>query len=149
MVLKMKNICIGIGLFFFLLGCGTDEDSLRQYNPYLINPQVNITLNLNLPQYNDLNFPGGSAIITSQGIRGIVVYRLNEDLFTAFELSDPNHIPSDCSRMTINGIEATCPCPNEDNTYNIVTGEHKTMPALYPMLGYRIERDGNTLRITN
>ena len=51
----MKNICIGIGLFFSLLGCGTDEDSLGQYNPYLINPQVNITLNLNLPQYNDLN----------------------------------------------------------------------------------------------
>ena len=145
----MKNICIGVGLFFSLLGCGTDEDSLGQYNPYLINPQVNITLNLNLPQYNDLNFPGGSAIITSQGIRGIVVYRLNEDLFTAFELSDPNHIPNDCSMMTINGIEATCTCPNEDNTYNIVTGEHKTMPELYPMLGYRIDRSGNTLRISN
>ena len=92
----MKYIGIGIGLFFSLLGCGEDDDTLRQYNPYLIDPQVNTTINLNLPQYNDLNFPGGSSIITSQGIRGIVVYRLNEDLFTAFELSDPNHIPSEC-----------------------------------------------------
>jgi len=149
MVLKIKNICIGIVLFFSFLGCGEDDDTLRQYNPYLIDPQVNITINLNLPQYNDLNFPGGSSIITSQGIRGIVVYRLNEDLFTAFELSDPNHIPSECSRMTINGIEASCPCLGEDNTYNIVTGEHKTIPTLYPMLGYRVERSGNTLRITN
>ena len=145
----MKKMCVGIGILILLLGCNTDEDQLGQFNPYLINPQVNFTLNLNLPQYNDLNFPGGSAIITSQGIRGIVVYRLNDDLFTAFELSDPNHVPSECSRMTINGIEATCPCPGEDNTYNIVTGEHKTMPSLYPMLGYRVERSGANLRISN
>ncbi|MDC1313202.1 hypothetical protein N8X76_04260, partial [Flavobacteriaceae bacterium] len=103
----MKNIYCGMLLFFTLLGCGNDEDSLRQFNPYLIDPQVNTSINLNLPQYNDLKFPGGSAIITSQGIRGIVVYRLNEDLFTAYEITDPNHVPSNCSRMTINGIEAT------------------------------------------
>ncbi len=145
----MKNVWAAILLLFTLLGCDTDDQSINQYNPYLINPQVNIIINLNLPQYSDLNFPGGSAIITSQGVRGIVVYRLNEDLFTAFELADPNHIANDCSRMTINGIEASCPCPNEDNTYNIVTGQHKTMPELYPMLGYRIERTGTTLRIIN
>ena len=115
----MKNVWAAILLLFTLLGCDTDDQSINQYNPYLINPQVNIIINLNLPQYSDLNFPGGSAIITSQGVRGIVVYRLNEDLFTAFELADPNHIANDCSRMTINGIEASCPCPNEDKADNL------------------------------
>jgi hypothetical protein len=146
----MKNICVLILLLFTLIACDSDDQSINQYNPYLSNPpQVNITINLNLPQYNNLNFPGGSATITTQGIRGIIVYRLNDDLFTAFEIADPNHFPNDCSRMTINGIEASCPCPDDENVYNIVTGQHKTLPNNYPMLGYRIERTGNTIRITN
>lgn len=145
----MKKIAIVFVLLLVAVSCGSDDDAIRQDNPFLIDPQVNFTINLNLPQFNDLNFPGGSAIITSQGIRGIVVYRLNDDLFTAFELSDPNHMPNNCSRMEVEGIEASCPCPNDENTYNIVTGQHKTMPNEYPMQAYRIVRDGNTIRISN
>ena len=145
----MKKITLLFTLLFIIVGCGSDDDGARQDNPFLIDPQVNLTINLNLPQFNDLNFPGGSAIITNQGIRGIVVYRLNEDLFTAFELSDPNHQPNDCSRMEVSGIEASCPCPDDENTYNIVTGQHNTMPNDFPMQTYRITRDGNSLRITN
>jgi hypothetical protein len=145
----MNNSALALILFFTLIGCGSDDDSVRRDNPFLIDPQVNFPINLNLPQFNDLNFPGGSAIITSQGIRGIIVYRLNDDLFTAFELSDPNHMPNGCSRMLVEGIEASCPCEDDENAYNIVTGQHKTMPNDYPMQAYRVEVTGNTIRITN
>ena len=145
----MKKIALLVTFLFIIVGCGSDDDAIRRDNPFLIDPQVNLTINLNLPQFNDLNFPGGSAVVTSQGIRGIVIYRLNEDLFTAFELSDPNHVPNDCSRMEISGIEASCPCTNDENIYNIVTGQHTTMPEDFPMQAYSITQDGNILRIRN
>ncbi|GER60344.1 hypothetical protein [Patiriisocius marinus] len=145
----MKKIILLIVLSITLFSCGNDDDGTRFDNPYLLDPLVNITLNLNLPEYNNLNFPGGSIVITQQGLKGVVVYNLNNDLFTAFEITDPNHTPNNCSRMTVLGIEASCPCPDDDNVYNILTGQHKTDPELYPMQMYRIEKSGNTLRITN
>ncbi len=145
----MKKTILLATLITILFSCDNDDDSVRFDNPFLLDPLVSISLNLNLPQYNDLNFPGGSAIISQQGIKGIVVYNLNNDLFTAFELSDPNHTPSNCSRMTINGVEASCPCPEDDNEYNIITGQHKSEPDLFPMQMYRVEKTGNTIRVFN
>lgn len=131
-----------------LLSCSKDKEN-RDNNPNLLNPIVNLNLNLNLPEYNSLNFPGSSIIITQQGIKGIVVYNVNNDLYTAFELSDPNHIPSNCSRMTVEGIIATCPCEDDENSYDIVTGQHQTDQNLYPMQQYKAVRTGNNVQISN
>lgn len=143
--------------YFFLLiiafiftACNSDNDNQPlDDNPFLNEPPVSLTLNLNLPQYNPLKFPGNSLIINTQGIRGIVIYNVNNDLYTAFDLSDPNHIPSNCSRMEINGIIATCPCPDDENSYDIVTGQHETNQNSYPMQQYRAQRSGDVLQISN
>ena len=144
----MKNVFVALFIGLIVLGCNKD-DSPNDNNPNLLNPLVNLNLNLNLPQYSDLNFPGNSFITTEQGIKGIVIYNLNNELYTAFELSDPNHIPSGCSRMTINGIVATCPCTDDTNEYDIVTGQHKTNQSLYPMQQYSAVRTGENLQISN
>lgn len=133
---------------FVLLSCDSD-DNVNRNNPFLTDPLVNLQLDLSLPQYNPLNFPANSVIINAQGIKGIVVYNLDNSQYVALDLTDPNHAPSDCSRMTIEGIEATCPCPNENNKYNIITGQHATQPNLYPMQRYRAVRNGNVINITN
>ncbi|QNJ97249.1 hypothetical protein [Constantimarinum furrinae] len=135
-------------LMLLIISCKSDDD-VNQDNPNLIDPLVNITLNLNLPEYNSLKFPGNSIIISQQGIRGIVVYNVNNSLYTAFDLSDPNHIPNNCSRMDIVGIIASCPCPNDSNEYDIVTGQHATNENLFPMQMYRAQRTGDNIRITN
>ncbi len=128
----------------------TKKDNLDNNNPNLITPLVNLNLNLNLPEYTPLQFPGNHIIVTQQGIKGIVVYNINNTQFTAFEISDPNHIPNSCSKMTVEGIIATCPCEDDENTYDIVTGQHKTQPdTKYPMLRYRIELNGETLHVFN
>ncbi len=133
---------------FLLLSCDSDDDVNRN-NPFLIDPLVNLQLDLSLPQYNPLNFPGNNIIINSQGIKGIVVYNIDNNQYVALDLTDPNHAPNDCSRMTIEGIEATCPCPDEDNKYNIITGQHLVEPNLYPMQRYNAVRSGNVINITN
>ena len=145
----MKTVAILLLTCIVLSGCQKDEGP-NDNNPYLLSPLVDLTLNLNLPEYNALNFPGNSIIITQQGLKGIVIYNVNNDFYTAFELSDPNHVPSSCSRMEINGTIASCPCPDDDNEYNIVTGQHAPPEEnLYPMQQYFAERNGNIIRISN
>jgi hypothetical protein len=144
----MKYTFLTILSVMLLISCSGDDD-VNEDNPYLIDPLVNINLNLNLPEYNTLKFPGNSIIINQQGIKGIVVYNVNNSLYTAFDLSDPNHTPNNCSRMDIEGIIATCPCTNDTNEYDIVTGQHATNENLFPMQMYRAQRTGDNVRITN
>ena len=51
--------------------------------------------------------------------------------------------------MDLEGIIASCPCDTDVNTYDIVTGQHQTEPATYPMQAYSALRTGNTIRISN
>lgn len=136
-------------LILTVLSCSKSDEKLTR-NPYLPNPLVDLNLNLNLPEYNALNYPG-NYIIAPQGIKGIVVYCITDDYYLAFDLSDPNHAPNDCSRMELDGIIAACPCPTDDNEYNIVNfGQHVSEPDLkYPMQQYRASRSGNFVKVTN
>lgn len=145
--MKNKFLLLLIGLV--VLSCSKSDDKLDR-NPFLTDPLISLNLNLNLPEYNALKFPG-SSVITGQGIKGIVVFCVSETQYFAFDLSDPNHVPSQCSRMEVNGLIATCPCENDDNEYNIVNfGRHTTEPdAKYPMQQYRAERNGNNIVISN
>lgn len=130
------------------LSCSKNDDK-QERNPFLTDPAVSLNLNLNLPEYNPLKFPG-NYIITSQGIKGIVVYCVSENQYLAFELSDPNHVPSSCSRMELTGVIASCPCTNDDNEYFITSGQHTTEPdTKYPMQQYNAQINGNTVIISN
>ena len=132
----MKKI-VFLFLMLSIFSC-KEDDNINRNNPFLIDPLVNLQLDLSLPQYNLLNFPGNSIIINTQGIKGIVVYNVDNSQYVALELSDPNHAPNDCSKMTIGGIEASCPCTQDSNTYNIITGQHLSDPNLYPMVTFPI-----------
>ena len=144
----MKNKLAAFFLALALIGCNKD-DSPNDNNPNLLNPFVSLNLNLNLPEYNPLKFPGNSLIITEQGIKGIIIYNVNNELYTAFDLSDPNHIPSNCSKMTVNGIIASCPCTTDTNSYDIVTGQHQGNAGLFPMQQYFATRSGDNIQVSN
>ncbi|SRX73297.1 hypothetical protein [Aequorivita antarctica] len=145
----MKNRIFFLLIIFITLSCSKKDDK-QERNPYLSDPVVSLNLNLNLPEYNPLKFPGNS-VITSQGIKGIVVICISDTQYFAYDLTDPNHAPSNCSRMEINGPIASCPCQNDDNEYNIINfGRHTTEPdTKYPMQSYRAERNGNNIVISN
>lgn len=137
-----------LALLFFSLSCGGEDDTRLINNPYLNPIPVALNLNLNLPQYNALKYPNNFLILNNQGIRGIVVYNVNNSLYTAFDLSDPNHSPSNCSTMSVEGVVASCSC-SDNNSYDLVTGQHQTESQAYPMLPYRAQRNGDVLVISN
>ena len=133
----MKKKIVALLMVLSLVSCSNNDDNSQNQNPYLAIPPVNISLNLNLPEYNALKFPGNSIIYTNQGIKGIVIYCVTENQYTASELSDPNHIPNSCSRMSVEGIIASCLC-DDGNSYDIVTGQF-THKITISTLCYNIE----------
>ncbi len=131
----------------FFSACSGDDDNIRN-NPNIIDLNFRMQLNLDFPEYNDLQFPGNSFVTYNEGIRGVVVYNINNSQYTAFELSDPNHPPNNCSAMTVEGVTATCNC-EDGNSYNIITGELLEGEGQYAMKPYRIERRGNMIEVYN
>ena len=136
-----------LAILFVVFACSGDDG--RNNNPYLVDIGFQIDLNTNLPQYGNLNFPGNSVIVPNAGLRGFVIYNLDNSQYFVYELSDPNHSPNDCSRMTVSGIEATCPCNDDQNKYNIITGQPIQGDGLYGLKAYRAQRNGAIIRVTN
>jgi hypothetical protein len=136
-----------LSLLFVVFACTGDES--RNNNPFLVDIGFQIDLNTNLPQFSNLNFDLNYVIVPNQGLRGLVVYRINSSQYVAYELSDPNHSPNGCSRMTISGIEATCPCTDDLNKYNVITGQPIEGGGLYGLKAYRAIRNGAVVRVTN
>jgi hypothetical protein len=142
----MKKLLLVIA-GFALLSCEGDDNSRR--NPFLIDISFQTTLNTDLPQYSSLNFTGNSVVVRNQGIRGFVIYNFGNGQYSAFELSDPNHAPNSCSTMNVEGITATCPCTDDNNSYAIISGQPTTGGGLYGMKPYRVSRSGNIIVVSN
>ncbi|MDJ0646075.1 MAG: hypothetical protein QNJ57_08860, partial [Flavobacteriaceae bacterium] len=90
----MKKICILI-LFSLLFGCSNSDDG----NTILPNVAVNVSLNLNLPAYQDLLINNGSVFVPGHGIKGIIVFRLSESNIFAWDAACPHISPNQCSTM--------------------------------------------------
>lgn len=131
---------------FMFSGCSGDDERLN--NPNLVDLNFSFQIDLSLPQYNKLNFPGNSFTTYNYGINGVVIYNLNNSQYTAFELSDPNHPLKDCSTLTVQGTEVTCGC-EDGNVYTIITGQQIAGEGQYSLKPYRVERFGNIIEISN
>ena len=113
------------------------------------NVPVNITLNLDLPSYQNLNAPGGWVYVDG-GSRGIVVYR-NFDEFVALDRHSTYESNKDCAIVSIDTINAfilndSC----STSQYNIIDGTVVTGPAKWGLKRYQTNWDGAyTVQIYN
>jgi hypothetical protein len=116
---------------------------------FLADIDVFYEINLNLPQYNQLNFISNSIIIPNIGNGGIIVTNSGTG-FLAWDASDPNHISNpSCSTMSIlGGIESLCNCQDE-NSYSLITGQSLNIALECSLKPYRVELNGNTLLISS
>lgn len=133
------------------MACSGDDDANACFNNTIPNVPVNLEINTNLPQFNNLQFPGNNVILENFGVNGIVVNNVNGSLFTAFELTDPNRNFSSCSKLVITGVEASNSCDDDNNRYNIITGQQVAGTGGCGLRPYRINISGggSILLITN
>jgi nitrite reductase/ring-hydroxylating ferredoxin subunit len=141
----MKAVLFLIG-FILLTSCESDDN--QRQNPNLLNINVNYEVNLSLPQFNNLNFSGNSVYIPGQGNLGLIVVNSGSS-YLAWDAADPNLIPEDCSRLIIEGLNASSRCNDSGNSYSLVTGQSLEEELRYPLFAYRITESGGVLRIFN
>ncbi len=142
----MKRLLVLL-LIPLVFSCSRSDDNNSNCN-FLLNAAVNASLNLNLPQYNDLNFVSNPVYVPNQGNGGIIVTNTGTG-YVAYDAADPNHSQNLCSILTINGLEGVCGCADE-NTYSLFTGQPLGNPNLRCGLkAYRVELSGNLLLVTN
>jgi len=141
---KMKT------LFVLILMFSCSKDDIKR-NPYLHEVSFSHSINLNLPEYDNLNFAGGSKLVPYGGINGILIFNINGNDIFAWEASCSNHKLEFCSKLSIDGFLANCSCDNFK--YSLATGQLLEggieSSTQYPLLNYRIERLGKIIIISN
>ena len=143
----MKKLLVIFGCVVFF-GCSKDDST---YNcNYLLDVGVNLSVNLNFPQYNQLLFPVSAMRVENYGNNGIILVRANANSILAWDGADPNHVASSCSKLTIVGLNAVCGC-EDGNEYNLITGTALgDDPQPCTLKPYRVEVTGtNTYLISN
>ncbi len=135
-------------LFIILINIFSCSKENYNTNPYLETFPFEKNINLNLPLYDNLRFSGGSIIINNIGIKGVILFNLNDQIM-AWEASCPNQYPSDCSKMEIEGLQSECKC--NGYKYSLATGQilNANLEKSYPMLSYRTLRSGSSVKIYN
>lgn len=140
----MKNTLYLFLMALLIIACDNDDDA-RNRNPFLLD--INFSQRLSPLQSQDLEFPGGTVFVQGVGIKGVHVVNTGSGLF-AWEASDPNHAPNDCSVTIPDGIEVSCQC-NDANTYNLFTGQSSGTVLEFTLLQYRVRKEGDAVIISN
>lgn len=141
-IFKMKYFLF-IFMTFGLFSCGNSVDD-NQFLPHI---NVDFTVNLNLSEGINLQVPGGHETFANQGLRGVVIFRRNIDLFVAFDLACPHIELQDCSTMTVGALFMTCPCDNE--RFQLTDGAPESGEVNESAIFYNVTKNGDILRITN
>lgn len=146
----MRKYFLLLIAFPMLFGCSTN--STNNNNPYLPNYTVNLDVNMSLPQYSDLKFVSNGIYVAGQGVRGVFVFNTGSG-YVAFDAACPNQALSSCSTMTFKKIDdqridrtnVVCACDNAQ--YSLFSGQ--SAGKSYPLKQYRVEVNGNLLRVYN
>ena len=108
-----------------------------------------VIVNLNYPQYQRLKMDGGYVYIEDGGLRGIILYRASEGSYIAFERACPYHPEATCAQVQVDGsslfmIERCC-----NSSFGFSDGQPTSGPAQRPLIQYRIDITGTTLKISD
>ncbi len=120
----------------------------NESNDILPHVSVSVTIDLNLPQYLDLQTPSGW-VYTNGGLKGILIQNtgVGSPPYKAYERACPNN---DCSSaMTFDGsLKMKCPC--DASEYSIIDGSPQSAGNSHFAREYRvIVLNSSTINITN
>lgn len=135
----------------FIVACSKNDrnDNGNTCNYLANNAIVDASINLNLPQYSQLQFTGNSVYIANEGIAGVYLSNVGSNNFRAFDAADPAHAATSCSRLVNENGIGICGC-TDANEYSLLTGQAVNSPVTCLLKEYRVESIGsNTLLISN
>ncbi|MCF8373371.1 MAG: hypothetical protein K9H64_17260 [Bacteroidales bacterium] len=130
---------------FFLVSVISSCKDKNQVVPY---KYVNFSFSVFDPEYAALTVPGNS-ITVKGGVSGILIYRISETDFAAYDRTCTYEISDSCKVKVddsgIFAVDSTC-CYSE---YLLLDGSVTKGPATYPLKRYNTSFDGTYLRVYN
>ncbi len=140
----MRTTLLFSFIVLLLVGCSSD-DNRRSSNPFIVD--IGFSIQLGNIAALDLQIPNNAVYVPNGGVRGIFVINNGSSLL-AWEASDPNHSPNECSTMILNGLEVVCQC-DDAHTYNLFTGQASGENLDFTMVPYRVEQNGDVIIVSN
>lgn len=142
MLLKSFRLFAILSLFISM-GCKDDFSGSN-----IPNVAVNIFISLQDPEFIDLTIPSGWVTVTG-GSRGILIYRISQDEFKAYDRHCTFNPSSSCGivEMDLSGVTLSDACCG--SIFSVFSGIPNQGPAVQRLREYQTSFDGNNLRIFN
>ncbi|MFN8714396.1 MAG: hypothetical protein ACK5Z2_16225 [Bacteroidota bacterium] len=120
----------------------------RREEQIVPNVAVNITLYINDPQNVSLTTIGGWLYVNG-GNRGIVVHRISQNQFVAFDRTCPYRPDETASQVSVDSSNVILEDRSCGSKFLLSDGSAIQTPALVPLKAYTTAFDGNAIRIVN
>ena len=121
------------------------ESNRKQIIPYV---QVFVDLDL-YAELGSLGI-GSTMVIPNEGYKGIVLYREDDMLFHAYDMTCTEYPKHDEGVVQDTIFEGVYICPECESRFVIINGAYPDSgPAEFPLVEYRTSIQGNLLLITN
>ncbi len=133
----------------------------REENDIIPDIYVDFSIDLNDPEFFDLNEPGGFALINGTNTRygnraagfkgsGIIIYHSQPGEFLAFDRTCPHEYSTtqEIVRVNVDGIYAICPTCNTNYVLPSF-GTPISGPGRYPLKNYNTRFDGRFIYVWN
>jgi len=131
-----------IVLFLFTVSCSKDDNSQIP----LVN--VNLFLNMNNPEFINLNAPGGWVYYIG-GSRGLIIYRVSTSDFNVYDRHCTFDSSNSCALVSVevNNITGKDNCCGSQ--FLITDGSITQGPATLALKQYQTSFDGSVLHVFN
>lgn len=137
----MKKFFILTLLPLFLWGCRIEHSTIPEtYVDFVVYP--------NSMEYADLNYYGGYVYVTG-GVNGIVIYRINEYTFVAYDRACSLDWQEQGAWLWMDESGLLLECTGCHSKFNIINGGVVSGDAHYPLKQYKTHYNGERLRIYN
>jgi hypothetical protein len=137
----MKSAFYILSTLFFLSTCNTKDDYIQEV-------YVNINIDLNLPEFSDLQVSGNSIFIEG-GVEGIIIYHGVGDDYKVYDRNCSYEPSLSCSQIdSVDAGIAYCGCCTSafllSNDASVLNS-----PALLPLKKYYWTLSGSQMHISN
>jgi len=133
----MKKLSYILTISTLIFSCNSNEN-------YIQNVYVDEYVNLNLPEYSELN-TSGSAIFTQGGVEGIIIYHGVGNDYKVYDRNCSYQPSLSCSVIdSVNSGIAFCRCCTSAFLISN-TGESINAPALLSLKTYNWDLDDNNV----
>lgn len=137
-------------LIFILSACRKEE-----INPNDPKAYINFTIDPNGTFYQELNTVGGWMYVTADPpSRGIIVYRMTQNEFLAYDRMPPNEPNrccegNECTRLVVGDYYPMAYDECNDISYLLLNGSIVEGDGKWPLIQYQTTYNGQYLRIYN